>query len=261
MLRKSSNVTPVISIEGLEQESDTRRGGHDVYRNSMLALDNCRNEGLITGVATSICKTNIDELLSDEFVDDLLKKGIHYLWYYIYRPVGPDPAPELVLSPEEVTRVRRFIVEKRRKTPMMILDAYWDHQGKALCPAATGMSVHISPGGAIEPCPPIQFAAESVQDDEQLADIFNNSLFLKNFMKEAAAATRGCVLLENPDLLLKLVNKHGAEDSSGRNVGTKELVLMNACSSHNMEGHEISEKHWLYRFAKKHWFFGFGAYG
>ena len=25
-------------------------------------------------------------------------------------------------------------------------------------------------------------------------------------------------------------------------------------------GNEIPEKHWMYRFAKKHWFFGFGAY-
>jgi len=30
-------------------------------------------------------------------------------------------------------------------------------------------------------------------------------------------------------------------------------------SQHDPEN-EIPEKHWAYRFAKKYWFFGFGAY-
>jgi hypothetical protein len=30
-------------------------------------------------------------------------------------------------------------------------------------------------------------------------------------------------------------------------------------SQHN-PGNEVPEDNWVYRFAKKHWFFGFGAY-
>jgi len=36
---------------------------------------------------------------------------------------------------------------------------------------------------------------------------------------------------------------------------------MTCRSSHHLSGAEIPEKHWLYRIAKKYWFFGFGAYG
>jgi hypothetical protein len=39
-----------------------------------------------------------------------------------------------------------------------------------------------------------------------------------------------------------------------------ELERMRSLRSQHDPGHEIPEKHWLYRFAKKHWFFGFGAY-
>ena len=39
-----------------------------------------------------------------------------------------------------------------------------------------------------------------------------------------------------------------------------ELEAMNGRHSQHMPGSEIPEKHWMYRFAKKHWFFGFGAY-
>ena len=31
--------------------------------------------------------------------------------------------------------------------------------------------------------------------------------------------------------------------------------------SQHQPGQEIPEKHWMYRLAKKHYFFGFGAYG
>jgi hypothetical protein len=40
-----------------------------------------------------------------------------------------------------------------------------------------------------------------------------------------------------------------------------ELELMEPCPSHHLAGREVPERSWAYRFAKKHWFFGFGAYG
>jgi len=36
---------------------------------------------------------------------------------------------------------------------------------------------------------------------------------------------------------------------------------MPVTSSHDLPGQEIPERYWPYRLAKKHWFFGFGAYG
>jgi hypothetical protein len=30
---------------------------------------------------------------------------------------------------------------------------------------------------------------------------------------------------------------------------------------HDLPGQEIPERHWLYRYAKRRWFFGFGTYG
>jgi hypothetical protein len=50
----------------------------------------------------------------------------------------------------------------RAKKPIIIIDAYYDGEGKALCPAATGISHHINPWGDIEPCPIVQFSAESI---------------------------------------------------------------------------------------------------
>lgn len=255
------NVSPLISVEGLEEVSDVRRGGSDVYARTMEGIERCRRHRLVIGAATSVCKSNMQDLASETFLKDMVSRGVHYLWYYVYRPVGPQPAPELKLSPEEIVELRRFIVNMRTKHPLMIVDAYWDHLGRALCPAATGIGHHVSPGGYIEPCPPIQLSGEHVGDGSQFYDIVTQSPFLAAFRKAAAERTRGCVIMEDPELLDRLRQEHNAVDSSGREAMVDELSAMRPCCSHHVPGEEIPEKNWGYRLAKKFWFFGFGAYG
>jgi MoaA/NifB/PqqE/SkfB family radical SAM enzyme len=260
-MRRLGNVTPLISVEGRERVSDERRGGQQVYQRTIQGLEHCRKHRLITGVATSVCRSNIDDLVSDAFVHELAGRGAHYLWYYVYRPVGPDPSPQLALSVDEILRLRKFIVEVRARAPIMIIDAYWDHEGKALCPAAVGISHHINPAGDIEPCPVVQFARDNVGDGRNLAELFGQSEFLKAFRAKIAETTRGCILLDRPEALKAFLVQQGARDTSGRGTGLAELSAMIARPGHHLPGQEIPEKHWAYRFAKKHWFFGFGAYG
>ena len=70
-LRRMGNVTPLISVEGNEIVSDERRGRGEVLSNTMQGIQNCLNNKVFTGVCTSVCRTNIDDLLTDEWVDRL----------------------------------------------------------------------------------------------------------------------------------------------------------------------------------------------
>lgn len=255
------NITPLISIEGLEQVSDVRRGAKQVYSQSITALDTCVRNGLFTGVATSVCKSNINELVTEDFVKQVTDAGAAYLWYYIYRPSGSNPCPELSLEENDILRLRKFMVDIRCKAPILIIDAYWDDQGRALCPAATGISIHINPDGYAEPCPPIQFAADRITGGTDVHTLLSESRFLREFRKTAAETTRGCILLEHPDRLKALIQSQHALDTTGRESGIRELASMQCRPGHHIPGNEIPEKHWLYRLAKKHWFFGFGTYG
>ncbi len=258
-LRQIGNATPLISIEGREIVSDQRRGGRDVLDKTMQGLRNCIKHRLITGVASSICKTNID-LVSEAWLQELVKLGVHYAWFHTYRVVGPNPTPELALTPEEVLRLRRFIVTMRSKVPIGIVEPYWDDRGEALCPMATGVSHHIGPSGAIEPCPIIQFARETIQDGPSLYQIMTESEFLADFRRTSAQATRGCVVLERPDLVQELVAKHGARDTTQRGTALAELDVLEPRGSQHVPGEAIPEENWAYRLAKKYWYFGFGAY-
>lgn len=260
-MRMVGNVSPLISVEGLEDVSDERRGGNNVYARTLEGLEHCRRQRLVTGVSTSICQSNFADLASAEFADAVAERGAHYLWYYIYRPVGPRPQPELALTAEQIIDLRRFIVDIRNTAPLMVIDSYWDHNGRALCPAATGIAHHISPAGAIEPCPPIQFARDNIGDSEDIYSIFNDSVFMKDFRSLCTATTQGCILLEDPAKLRCFMVDSNAQDSSGRNTVFDEMAVMDKLPGHNQPDNEIPEKSWPYKFAKKNWFFGFGAYG
>lgn len=256
--RKAGNVTPLISIEGLEAESDARRGGRGVYAQARAALAHCREAGLVTGVATSVCRSNLAELASESFVQEVAAAGAHYLWYYMYRPVGERPEPERALTKEEIQTLRRFLVEIRHRAPLLIVDAYWDHDGHALCPAAMGLSHHIGPDGSIEPCPPLQCAVHSIHEDP---DTVHASPKMEAARELLRTRSRGCILLEDPHLWATFMQEQGWRDTTGRGTFIEELRAMHPLPGHDMGAEAIPETHWFYRFAKRNWFFGFGAYG
>ena len=261
-MSRLGNITPLISIEGLREESDARRGRDNVYERTLAGLRACRKAKLIFGVAASIGRSNYDELVSRKHIEDMAREGAAYLWYYIYRPVGRNPIVENALTREQIRSFRQFLVDERMDAPLFIIDTYWDDMGRAMCPAATGMSHHISPSGAVEFCPPLQMAREFVNDNaSNLTEIFNNSEFLASMRRMTAETSRGCILLENPQKMLAFLEQWQAVDTTSRGSVRDEYAAMQVVAGHDMEGEEIPERSAIYKMLKKRYFFGFGAYG
>ncbi len=261
-LRRAGNVTPLISIEGGPVSYAVRRGEGRAYGTALEALACCKRQGLVTGVATSVSASNFAEAVTPAFLDDVVARGAHYVWYYIYRPSGPVPCFEEALDDGQVRALRGFLLEQRRRCrEAVIIDAYWDHEGKALCPAATGISHHINALGDVEPCPPIQCSDCRVGVAGGVAETVGGSPFLAAFRATVPGLTRGCVLMDHPAELAALAGRCGARDSSGRGRFFEELAARPVLGCHNHGGAPMPETSWTYRFAKKHWFFGFGAYG
>jgi MoaA/NifB/PqqE/SkfB family radical SAM enzyme len=258
------NVTPLVSVEGSQIVSDERRGRKGVLSKTMQGLHNALDAGVFTGVCTSLARTNIDDTLKEEWIDTLIDMGVLYTWFHVYRPMGPNPNPDLCLTPEQALRARKFVVEMRARKPIVIIDAYHDGEGRALCPAANGISHHINPWGGIEPCPIVQFSKESIHrtdaDPRPLKEKFLSSAFLADFRRLAQETTRGCIVLERPDLLKKLVEAHGAADATARQTALAELDAMVPRTSQYNPASEIPEKNLFYRLAKRLFFNDFGVY-
>lgn len=258
-LRKLANVTPLFSFEGDEQVADIRRGGQNIYSKTLKAINTSVENKLITGVAISVCKSNIEMALSEEFIHMLHNLGVLYIWYYIYRPVGENPNYELALDQDEICRLRHFLVEGRTKYPVVLIDSYWRADGEPFCPAAEGLSHHINASGNIEPCPVIQLAANNVADDK-LTKVYENSEFLRDFRSSILQKTKGCVLMEDPIWLKDFAEKHNALNTSQRPDMLGDFETAPIVPSHG-SCTSIPEKSRMYRLAKKMAFFGMGAYG
>ena len=259
-MHSMGNITPLISVEGSEIVSDERRGKSDVLSKTLRGVQNCLDARLLTGVCTSLCQSNIDDLLTEKWLDRLIDMGVMYTWFHTYRPVGPEPNEQLALTPEQQLRIRKFVVEMRAKKPIAIIDAYYDYDGNAVCPAATGISHHISPWGDIEPCPIVQFAKEKITDKRGLLETFRSSTFLKDFRDAAASSTRGCIVLERPDLLKGVVDKHHAADTTVRKTAMAELQAMQPRPSQYNQVEKVPEKSLAYKLAKRLFYHDFGAY-
>lgn len=259
-IRRAGNCTPLVSLDGLEPNNDQRRG-EGVFRAALASIQRLRSQKLLFGIATTVTAQNLEEVLSDGYVEFCIRRGAMYLWYYVYRPVGPDPSVRFALSREQLIEVRKRLLALRRKHPILLIDTYWDAQGHAICPAALGLGFHIGPQGSIEPCPPLPFARETIRDRQ--ADLFqtiNQSRFLRGFQRFVQQRTRGCVILECPHELAAFLREMSAGDYSGRDA-LAELAALQPRSSHHLPGHEIAEDSRLYRFLKNQLFFGMGGYG
>jgi len=254
----AGNVTPLISVDGLQYQNDLRRG-EGVFDAAMTGMDRLKKKGLIFGVACTITGKNMDEVLCDSYLKMMIEKGAMYIWYYFYRPVGQEPHPEYCLTQDQLLEARRRMVALRHHHPIIIIDSYWTASGEAFCPAALGMGFHIGPQGSIEICPPLSFATNRISDNNyNLEKTITESPFLKGFQTFVKERTKGCVILEHPQELVEYIKGHGATDYSTRDAFA-EIGCGTPRHSQHMPGKEIPESYWLYRFLKNNVFFGMGA--
>ncbi len=264
-LKKLGNVSPLVSIDGPETENDRRRGVGTWAK----AVEGCRElqrQKMLYGVATVVTAENFDRVVCEEYVRTFIGFGAMYLWFYVFRPVGANPSPESALDADRLVELRRRLLKLRRREPIVLIDTYWDAQGRAVCPASKGMAMVVGPGGSIEPCPPLNVAREFV--DDHAGDFYrtiNGSGFLRRFQRFIeerydGAVSQGCVILDHPKELAEFFRREGVRDVSGRDF-LAELDASEAKGSHYLPGREMPEDFWVYRLLKKTLFFGMGAYG
>lgn len=259
-LSELGNVTPLISVDGWGPNNDERRG-QGVFKSLERGMDRLNENKVLFGIATTTTAKNLDEVLTDEYLEFFISKGAMYIWYYVYRPVGEHGFDEYCLTEEQLVEVRKRLIKLRRKHPIVIIDTYWTAEGEAFCPAAMGLGYHIGPKGSIEICPPLSFATDFVKDnDYDMVKTIQDSKFLKGFEGFVNDRTKGCVILENPQELVRYISDNGCEDVSGRDA-LAEINRIKPRHSHHLPGKEIPEDYWVYKLAKKNVFFGMGAAG
>lgn len=207
-MARLGNVHPAISIEGGPKETNERRG-KNAYDKIIATMDRLNREGVMFGFSVTHTTKNHHAIVSEEFIDELIKHGPSFGWYFQYLPTGRNPDPSLIPSAKQ--RRERFVaVERFRRTkPILVYDFWNDGEATEGCLAWGRKYLHVTASGMVEPCVFIHMAKHNIRE-QSLIEILNSPCF-----KEARSMQpfnedhrRPCCIVDNPEKLAHLYQKH-----------------------------------------------------
>lgn len=245
-LKRIGNLYLAISLEGFSEVNDLRRG-NGVFGKVMNTMDLLKQNGLVFG--TSICYTskNCEAVTSEEFVDLMIEKGCRYAMYFHYMPVGNDASLELLPSPEQRTYIKDRVREIRNMTTgkgIFTMDFQNDGEFVGGCIAGGRNYFHINANGDAEPCVFIHYSGANIRT-HSLLEILKQPLFMAYHDNQPFNDNhlRPCPMLENPEILQKMVRETGAKSTDLQSPESAEH-LCGKCEEYARKWKPCAEKLW-----------------
>lgn len=212
-MKRVHNFIPAISIEGYEETTDSRRG-KGTYQKVISAMKILKEKGLPFGISVCYTSKNVYEVGSDEYIDEMIKRGARFCWYFTYMPIGNGSPTDLMATAEQrefmYKQVRRF----RNEKPIFILDFWNDGEYVDGCIAGGRCYLHINANGDVEPCAFIHYANLNIKD-VSLMDALKSPLFVEYRKNQPFNKNhlRPCPLLDNKGRLAEMVKCSGAHST------------------------------------------------
>jgi MoaA/NifB/PqqE/SkfB family radical SAM enzyme len=153
-LADHGNVSPSISVEGFEEQTDWRRG-KGTYKKILQAFENLRAEGVPFGVSITATRHNAEIAISDEFTDFCFyEQGAVYGWMFQYMPIGRSYTMDLMVTPEQ--RMMMFRRQERliREKSIFFID-FWNggpYSFGCIAAGRPGGYLYIDWDGNVAPC-------------------------------------------------------------------------------------------------------------
>ncbi len=211
------NFVPAISVEGFEEETDSRRG-QGTYKALTKAMEILKNKKLPFGISCCYTSKNTDVIGSEKYIDDMVEKGAKFAWFFTYMPVGIDAVPELLATAEQREYMYDQIREFRKTKPIFTMDFWNDGEYIDGCIAGGRCYLHINANGDIEPCAFIHYSDTNIHEST-LLQAYKNPLFMQYKQNQPFNNNhlRPCPLLDNPGRLTSMVEKSGAKSTDMQN--------------------------------------------
>lgn len=160
------NITPAVSVEGFEEETDARRG-KGVHRKILTAFENLRRHGVMFGVSATPTRNNWETITSDRFAEFYFgEQSAVYSWLFQYMPIGRGQSLELMVTPEQraemLRRTRRLVREQK-----LFMADFWNSgmaSNGCICAGRPGGYFYIDWNGDITPCAFVPYSTDNIYD-------------------------------------------------------------------------------------------------
>ncbi|MCD2492601.1 radical SAM protein [Lacrimispora sp. NSJ-141] len=169
------NLIPILSMEGGQETTDLRRGT-GIYSHLVQLMEGLKEQKKIFGVSVTVTCRNLEEVMSNAFIQDIKERGCRAVIFVEYVPVEKGTS-ELAPGEEERCRMDETVQRLRKKYEDMIFISFpGDEKASGGCLAAGRGFFHINARGGAEPCP---FAPYSDTDllHTSLRDALGSPLF------------------------------------------------------------------------------------
>ncbi len=203
---KNRNLVPVISIEGSRSTTDTRRG--EGMFNLLDKIMAClKDKGILFGVSITVTRKNMNEVLSDEFVDDLSSKGCSVVIYVEYVPAEKGTEDLAPVDEDRAVMDERLMALRTRLDRTVFLSFPGDEVTTSGCLAAGRGFFHINSHGGAEPCPFSPVSDVNVKD-VGVAGALKSGLFqaLRESGLQEEGHSGGCALFGKDDRIKELMD-------------------------------------------------------
>ncbi len=165
-LAKLGNLTPAISVEGFEEQTDKRRG-KGVHKRILQAMENLREVGVPFGISVTGTRENAEIVTSDEFNDFYFdEQGATYGWIFQYMPIGREHSLEPVVTPQQRLEMYNRTWRMVRERKIFIADFWNSGTASSGCIAAArpGGYFYINWDGTVTPCAFIPYSTHNIFD-------------------------------------------------------------------------------------------------
>jgi MoaA/NifB/PqqE/SkfB family radical SAM enzyme len=177
------NVTPAISVEGMQKETDARRG-EGVFNRILHAMKNLREAGVPFGISITATKHNLDVITTEKFRDFYFHEmGAIYGWIFQYMPIGREYTLDLMPTPEQRARLFEWEWQLLRKDDIFVAD-FWSTATASdgcIAGARPGGYFYIDWNGDVMPCVFVPYTVHNVYDvfkeGGDLNDIIHSEFF------------------------------------------------------------------------------------
>jgi MoaA/NifB/PqqE/SkfB family radical SAM enzyme len=204
------NVAPMLSVEGGRRSTDRRRGP-GTYARLEKVRSLLSDAGVLHGFAATATRENVYEIVSDEFIDEMIDQGALVGWYFHYIPIGADPDPARMITARQRDDLRTRVFEIRNSRPIFLADFWNDGPAVQGCMAGGRRYLHINPNGDIEPCVFVHFAVDNVRRTsirEALRSPFMRAI--RDGIPYDGNLLRPCMIIDRPEVLRRHCREHCA---------------------------------------------------
>ena len=208
---KCRNLIPVMSIEGGQEITDTRRGA-GVYNKLIANMDALHRRNLLFGASVTVTTENIREVTSPEFLRVLTERGCKLVIYVEFVPVTDEARHLAPGDPERAYLMSAMDALRGVFSDTILLSFPGDERSDGGCMAAGRGFFHINSHGGAEPCPFSPYSDVNVRE-QGLREAMHSRLFLKlrdgDFLDDDHVG--GCVLFEKREQVEAILASSGVQ--------------------------------------------------